>query len=67
MKAKINGEFFEFSKPINLLDFVEKEKKLNSSAIVVEYNRKVLKKEEWKNTFINDGDEIEIVHFVGGG
>lgn len=67
MKAKINGEFIEFYEPINLLDFVEKEKKLNPNAIVIEYNRKVLKKEEWKNTFINEGDEIEIVHFVGGG
>lgn len=67
MKAKINGEFIEFYESINLLDFVEKEKKLNQNSIVIEYNRKVLKKEEWKNTFIKDGDEIEIVHFVGGG
>ncbi len=67
MKAKINGEFVEFSQPLNLFDFVEKEKKLNPNAIVIEYNRKVLNKDEWQNTFIQDGDEIEIVHFVGGG
>ncbi|MCX7821711.1 MAG: sulfur carrier protein ThiS [Brevinematales bacterium] len=67
MRAKINGEYIEFVNDVNLLDFIQKDKKLNPKSIVIEYNGKVLKKEEWQNTFIKDGDIIEIVHFVGGG
>ena len=35
--------------------------------IVVEINGVIIKKEDYDNTAINDGDIIEIVHFMGGG
>ena len=35
--------------------------------IVVEINGVIIKKEDYDNTAINDGDVIEIVHFMGGG
>ena len=35
--------------------------------IVVEINGVIIKKDDYDDTVINDGDVIEIVHFMGGG
>ena len=35
--------------------------------IAVEHNREILPRRLWDETFLNDGDELEIVTMVGGG
>ena len=35
--------------------------------IAVELNGDILTKSKYENTYLNDGDSIEIVSFVGGG
>ncbi len=35
--------------------------------VAVELNRAILPKSLFKTTFMRDGDEIEVVQFVGGG
>ena len=35
--------------------------------VAVEQNLEIVSKSEYMNRTINDGDKIEIVHFVGGG
>lgn len=35
--------------------------------IVVEINGEIIKKSNYDNTVLNDGDKVEIVSFVGGG
>jgi len=35
--------------------------------IAIECNRQVVRRGEWSETTLADGDRIEIVHFVGGG
>ena len=35
--------------------------------IVVELNLTILKRAEHANTTLKEGDQVEIVHFVGGG
>lgn len=39
----------------------------NLNHIAVEINGKIIPKTEYETTQIMNGDEIEIVHFVGGG
>ena len=39
----------------------------NESLLVLEYNQVIFDKSHWKETFIQDLDEIEIVTIVGGG
>lgn len=61
----INGE----SKPIagrNLLDYL-KEVGFEPERIVVEKNRLILPREELGKTILQDGDEVEVLCFVGGG
>jgi sulfur carrier protein len=35
--------------------------------VAVELNREILPKPEYPGTLLKDGDNLEIVHFVGGG
>lgn len=35
--------------------------------LAVEHNRRVVRRAEWPDLSLSDGDVIEIVHFVGGG
>ena len=35
--------------------------------VVVELNLTILKRAELGNTVLKDGDQVEVVHFVGGG
>jgi sulfur carrier protein len=40
---------------------------LQGRIVVVERNGKIILKEQYDKQPVNDGDKIEIVHFVGGG
>ena len=40
---------------------------LNPHTIVIERNGTILKKQQWDETTLNQGDRLEIVTFVGGG
>jgi thiamine biosynthesis protein ThiS len=35
--------------------------------IAVEYNREILPRRAYDATLLDDGDELEVVHMVGGG
>ena len=40
---------------------------IDSRRVAVEHNLIVLKRDTFATTMVNDGDEVEIVNFVGGG
>lgn len=40
---------------------------LHPQLVVVEHNREILDRERYSETEVNDGDALELVHFVGGG
>jgi thiamine biosynthesis protein ThiS len=35
--------------------------------VAIEHNKEVVTRSEWHGTLVSDGDQIEVVHFVGGG
>jgi len=35
--------------------------------VAVELNREIVPRDRWSATLLNQGDRLEIVHFVGGG
>lgn len=41
--------------------------KLNPGLVVVELNLEILKRDDLAKTALNEEDQVEIVHFVGGG
>ena len=40
---------------------------LQNGQVAVEVNRAIARRSNWPQTRIQDGDSIEVVHFVGGG
>jgi len=66
MKVKINGKQQVCQGPISILELIEN-KGLSKNAVVVEYNYSILPKTQWSKTTLIQGDNIEIVSFVGGG
>ena len=67
LQVQINGESRELShEQINLGDLV-RELSLAPQRIAVELNKRIVRRDDWEQTAINEGDHLEIVHFVGGG
>ena len=69
MKLQINGEAREFSgspDPFTLAALVET-LGMKSDRVAVELNLDIVPRERWAATPLNQGDKLEIVHFVGGG
>ncbi|MFN4215832.1 MAG: sulfur carrier protein ThiS [Brevinematales bacterium] len=62
----VNGEERNLSSPLSLKTYLES-LGISLQRVVVEYNGEVLSKERWGETFLKEGDKLEIVHFVGGG
>jgi thiamine biosynthesis protein ThiS len=66
MKLLINGEDREFNSPLSLSSLVE-QLGMKTDRVAVELNRNIVARERWAETNLNEGDRLEIVHFVGGG
>jgi thiamine biosynthesis protein ThiS len=66
MMVKLNGETRECREGMTLADLVA-ELGLGAKRIAVEMNRDIIPREEYATYRLKAGDEIEIVHFVGGG
>lgn len=65
MDVVINGEHRKI-KGGTLLELLT-ELELDPRAVVVEHNRKIVRRVGLGDVTVNDGDAIELVHFVGGG
>lgn len=63
--VKINSQVVDIH-GISLQTYIENTG-YNTKHIAVEINGNIIPKTKYQSTQINDGDEIEIVHFVGGG
>jgi thiamine biosynthesis protein ThiS len=66
LRVFVNGESKELSGAPSLAELIT-QLDLPAARIAVELNRVVVRRSEWNNTILHDGDRIEIVHFVGGG
>jgi thiamine biosynthesis protein ThiS len=62
----LNGETREITSEIDLAGLVE-QLSLAAKRIAVELNGSVVRRVDWNETPVRDGDKIEVVHFVGGG
>ena len=62
----LNGERRSIAPGTTLLDLV-RSMGLRPDRVAIELNRSIVKREQWPETYIDAGAEIEIVQFVGGG
>ena len=66
MTVRLNGDVRECQAGITIADLVE-ELGLGNKRIAVEVNRDIIPRDEYATRGLNQDDEVEIVHFVGGG
>jgi thiamine biosynthesis protein ThiS len=66
LTIRLNGEPFEIAGPVTIGALLA-ELKIDPRIVAVEHNVVVVKRQQYDKTIVNEGDEIEIVRFVGGG
>ncbi len=66
MRIKLNGEPYELSQPLTVSQLLSN-LGIDSRRVAVEHNLVVLKRAAFEHAMVKDGDEVEIVNFVGGG
>jgi thiazole synthase len=66
MNITLNGDRFELPAPISVRDLL-RQLDIDPGRVAVERNLVVLKRTAFDTTLIAEGDEIEVVNFVGGG
>jgi thiamine biosynthesis protein ThiS len=63
---EVNGEKRDAPQSLTLTELIEH---LNFAPerLAIELNRQVIRRKDWPNVALSEGDRVEIVHFVGGG
>jgi sulfur carrier protein len=62
----LNGERFELDQPLSVVALLEK-LDIDPRRVAVEHNLTILKRQRFSDVIVGDGDQVEIVNFVGGG
>jgi thiamine biosynthesis protein ThiS len=62
----LNGEPFTVDAPLTISELLSR-LEIDPRIVAVEHNLTIIKRDRQAATTIEDGDEIEVVKFVGGG
>ena len=66
MQITLNGDAHELAGPLTVTELLA-QLQIDARRVAVEHNLVVLKRDRFEATMIHEGDEVEIVNFVGGG
>ena len=66
VKIRLNGDPFEIASPLSISELLA-HLNIDPRRVAVEHNLDIIKRARYDTTIINEGDEVEIVNFVGGG
>ena len=66
MTITLNGDKHELAAPVSVSELL-RQLDVDERRVAVELNLAVVKKAAYDSSVIKDGDEVEIVNFVGGG
>ncbi len=66
MQITLNGQTKELKTPMTVAQLLE-ELALAGGQVAVECNRQIVPRSQHETQALNAGDEVEIVHFIGGG
>ena len=65
-KIQLNGSPYEINKETNLHQLLNK-LKIQKNKVAIEVNGVIVEKNKYPKIILNKDDEVEIVHFIGGG
>jgi sulfur carrier protein len=66
VKLHVNGETLEFSDGLGLEELI-RQLGIKKEAVVAEVNRRVIQPSDREGLRLAEGDQVELITFVGGG
>ena len=66
VQITLNGEPFEIQRPLSVVALLE-QLDIDARRVAVEHNLTIIKRHRFPEVMVRDGDQVEIVNFVGGG
>jgi thiamine biosynthesis protein ThiS len=66
LQITLNGDRYEVAGPLSVTQLLAR-LEIDPRRVAVEHNLIVLKRTAFDTAVVNEGDQIEIVNFVGGG
>ena len=66
MTITLNGDPFDVAGPMTVTELLTR-LDVDARRVAVEHNTVVLKRAAFDEAVVRDGDQVEIVNFVGGG
>ena len=66
MTIRLNGETREVAGPVSITALLAA-LDIDPWRVAVEHNMTIVRRDAYSSTIVQDGDEVEIVNFVGGG
>ena len=65
-KIQLNGSSYEINNETNLNQLLDK-LKIQKTKVAIEVNGVIVEKKQYPKVILNKDDQVEIVHFIGGG
>ena len=65
-RITLNGDPYELDAPVTVAALLAR-LEIDSRRVAVEHNLVVVRRAAYDATVVRDGDQVEIVNFVGGG
>jgi thiamine biosynthesis protein ThiS len=66
LRIRLNGEPYDLDAPMSVSALLAS-LDIDARRVAVEHNFVVVQRARYDDTIVNDGDDVEIVNFVGGG
>lgn len=67
MSITLNGKSVELQEGVHTVEQLLSHYHLENRIVVVEVNKEIVMKENYKKVSLSNGDIVELIHFVGGG
>jgi sulfur carrier protein len=67
MSITLNGKSVDLLEGVNTVEQLLSHYHLENRIVIVEVNKEIVMKENYKTMSLSHGDVVEIIHFVGGG
>ncbi len=67
MSITLNGKYIHLQEGVNTVEQLLSHYHLENRIVVVEVNKEIVMKENYKTMTLSHGDIVELIHFVGGG
>ena len=66
MEIILNGEPYTVDQPLTIVALLER-LEIDARRVAVEHNLTIIKRHRFPDVLVDEGDQVEIVNFVGGG